>query len=56
MCRLLDSMVASGEPPKGQLEKEYSETDESGYATNFWFGPAGAGETGEETLKVSVIV
>jgi hypothetical protein len=45
-----------GEPPKGQLEKEYTRTDAEGYATNFYFGPYGAGETGSETLKVSVIV
>ena len=45
-----------GEPPKGQLEKEYSRTDESGYAENFWFGPSGAGETGSETVKAQVTV
>ena len=45
-----------GEPPKGQLEKEYTRTDAEGYATNFWFGPSGLAETGQETIKAAVTV
>jgi len=45
-----------GEPPKGQLEKTYAKTDKDGYAWNFWFGPAGAGETGSETIATEVVV
>ena len=46
----------TGQPPKGYLEKPYSKTDQDGYAENFYFGPAAIGDTGQETLKVTVII
>jgi hypothetical protein len=45
-----------GVPPKGALLKDKSKTDIDGYAENYWYGPLGAGETGEETIRVNVQV
>jgi hypothetical protein len=45
-----------GQPAKGALAQPQSRTDAEGYAANFYFGPAAAGETGEETVRAQVII
>lgn len=46
----------TGQPPKGYLDQPYSKTDQNGFAENFYFGPAAAGDTGPETIQVKVVI
>jgi hypothetical protein len=46
----------TGQPPKGYLDQPYSQTDQEGYAENYYFGPAAAGDIGSETIQVKAVI
>ena len=46
----------AGSPAKGSLLRPRTRTDAEGYAANYYFGPAGAGDTGLETIQAQVII